>query len=72
MLSYSGIFLRVQIFVESPRNPSEDIFAVLIFVPSIDLSSSVRLTFLQLVTTLMVFIFAETNLSEKSTKIYTL
>ena len=47
----------MQIFAESLRSPSEDIFAVLIFVPSIDLSSSVRLTFLQLVTTPMGFYF---------------
>ena len=55
---YSGIFSWVQIFAESPRSPSEDIFAVLIFVPLINLSSSMRLTFLQFV------IFTETNLSK--------
>ena len=43
---YSGIFSWVQISVELPRSPSEDIFAVLIFVPSINLSSSAWLTFL--------------------------
>ena len=70
----AGYFSRVQIFTESPHRPSEEniIFAVLIFAPSINLSSSVRLTFMQLVTMPMVYIFAETNLSAKSTIICTL
>ena len=41
-------------------------------MPSIDLSSSEWFTFLQLVTTPMVFIFVEANLSVKSAKICTL
>ena len=41
--------------MELPRSPLEDIFAVIIFVPWINLSSSMQFTFLQLVTTLMVF-----------------
>ena len=45
------------------KSPVEDIFVV--FVPSLNLSSSARLTFLQLVTTPMAFIFPETNLFMK-------
>ena len=42
----------------------------LIFVPSINLSSSTQLIFLQLVTMPMVFVFAKTNLFAKSAKIF--
>ena len=41
----------------NPPSPLEDIFANLIFVPSINLSLSAWLTFMQLVTTPMVFNF---------------
>ena len=64
-----GYFCGCKFFMETPCRPSEDIFTVLIFVLSIDLSSSTWLTFLQLVTTPMLFIFEETNLSTKSVKI---
>ena len=53
------VSIHVWIFAKSPHRSSDDIFAVLIFVPSSSELSVHRLTFLQLVTTPMVFIFAK-------------
>ena len=70
LLPYSGNFLRVQNFVESPLRLPEEIFAVLIFAApartgrrgAIDIALAVILT---------VFISAEVDLSAKTTKFCT-
>ena len=70
IIPYSGKLLRVQNFMKSPLRAPEEIFAVLIFaVPTC--TGRQGAVDIALATIFVIFIFAEADLSTKTTKFCT-